>query len=128
PVRPDRPDRSDRPIIPPWQERRPYNRPEGLRPEGMRPEGMRGEGMPPMRAGEWRRGLNNPAATRPIGPEEMQDIDHFMKLWSPKRWARLKEMPEDRQERLRGFVAARYRALQALKQNDREMYDIRLGR
>jgi hypothetical protein len=111
---------ADRPIVAPWQDRRPF------RPEGMRPDGPRSDRPDRMRPGEWWR-ANNPA-TRPVGPDEFQDIDRFMRIYSPKRWARLKDVPDDRQERLRGFVAARYRNLQDLKQNDPKMYDLRLVR
>ena len=111
---------ADSPLAP-WQ--RP--RGEGMRPDGPpRPEGMRG-----MRGGGWWRENGTNPATRPVGADEWQYVDRFMNTYSTHRWAKFRELPDDdRKQRLRGFVAQRYRAMQELKQNDPKIYDVRLQR
>jgi len=114
---------SDPPLAP-WQ--RP--RLDGMRPDGGgRPEGMRG--MRPGGSGWWRENNNPNTTTRPVNPEEWEYVDRFMNQWSPNRWAKFKEIPDEgRKQRLRGFVAQRYRAMQELRQNDPKVYDVRLQR
>jgi hypothetical protein len=98
--------------VPPWEERRTYPR-SPVPGEGMRPG--------------WSR--QNSPMTRPVGNEEWVYVDRFMNTHSPNRWAKFREMPDDsRKDRLRAFVANRYRAMQELKQNDPTLFDMRLKR
>ena len=103
----------------------------GYRGYGDRRFDGRGDGMRSPRM-EWRRGSipdgrleNFSEAT----PEEWKEIEAFMKKHSPERWTRLEEVGDDqRQQGVRNMFAARYRALQELKQQDPEMYQIRIAR
>jgi hypothetical protein len=74
-------------------------------------------------------GRDGVAATRP-SDEEWQQISQFMQEHSPKRWAKFNDMnlPAERSDRLRGFVALRYHNLMELKQNDPKMFEVRLRR
>ena len=110
---------SDRNTPAPMQDRqggdrtRPFNRPDGQRLRQWWREGGGAGGGP---------------ATRPISEADWQEITQFMKQYSPKRWAKLTDLPEERQGRLKSFVADRYRMMQQMKQNDPAMFDLRLKR
>jgi len=105
------------PVLP-WQEQR---RP---RPEGFRPEG----GGPMRPPGGWWRGDNNPM-NRPVSAEEWVYVDRFMKNFSPIRWIKFNDLPEnDKKQKLKNAIAVRYRAMQELKGNDSGLYDLRLKR
>lgn len=75
-------------------------------------------------SGSWR---EHAATTKPSA-EEWEDVDAFMDENSPKRWAKFRDMPEGRREKLKPFFNQRYRMLQDLKQNDSAMYDVRIKR
>jgi len=86
---------------------------------------------------EWRRnggGFGGFGEPRPENfaeptPEEWKDIEAFMKANSPERLARLDDIADDkRQQNVKNMFAARYRALQDLKEQDAEMYKIRVAR
>jgi hypothetical protein len=76
-------------------------------------------------AGNWR---DRSIATSRPSSEELREVDEFMNENSPKRWAKIKDMPDERRSRLNGFVVQRFRMLQDLKQNDQAMYDLRVKR
>jgi hypothetical protein len=104
----------------------------GYRGYGDRRFEGRGDGMRPPRM-EWRRGSSIPDG-RPENfseptADEWKEIEAFMKTHSPERLARLEEVgDEQRQQGVRNMFAARYRALEELKQQDPEMYRIRVAR
>jgi hypothetical protein len=109
-------------------------RPMGPRPDGMpRPrdgyghEGYGREGYGRDGIG-WSRDRMYSTTTRPVTDQEKQDIDKFMQEHSPKRWAKLKDITEDRKNRLYNTVAGRYRAMEELKLSDPKLYEIRLSR
>ena len=68
------------------------------------------------------------ATTKPATADEQREVDAFMTENSPKRWARINDLPEKRRDELKKFVLQRYRMLQDLKQVDSQMYDLRLKR
>jgi hypothetical protein len=81
---------------------------------------------------EWRRGglPNEPRPENFTEPtaEEWKEIEAFMKANSPERLQHLEDISEDRQQSVKNMFAARYRALQELKEQDPEMYQIRVAR
>jgi len=91
----------------------------------------RGDGIRPPRM-EWRRGSvpdGRPENFTEPTPEEWKEIEAFMKAHSPERLARLEDVGDDqRQQGVRNMFAARYRALQELKERDPQMYQIRIAR
>jgi hypothetical protein len=105
--------------------------PQQLRTFGERRYEGRGgvDGMrPPM---EWRRrGGDGMRADYPEPTqEEWNEAEAFMKSHSPERLARLEEIGDDeRQQNVRHMFWQRYRALQELKEQDPELYQIRLAR
>jgi hypothetical protein len=122
-----------------WEERdgRPGFRGGGeRRSEGRFPGG---DGMRPPPRMEWRRGgggggyggSDDPRSDEFIEPtpEEWNEIEAFMKKHSPERLARLEEIgDEERQQNVKNMFAARYRAMQKLKEQDPELYEIRVAR
>jgi hypothetical protein len=113
---------------------RPQQSPVPFRTDGgeRRLEG-RGDGMRGFRGGneEWRRGdarPDNPNFAEP-SKEEWEDVRKFMDKYSPKRLARMEDIADDtRQQFVRNMAAARYRAIQEIKQRDEKLYEIRLKR
>ena len=85
---------------------------------------------------EWRRSGGGPGVLGEPRPEnfaeptaeEWKDIEAFMKIHSPKRLEHLDDIGDDRQQNVKNMFAARYRALNELKDQDPEMYQIRLAR
>lgn len=90
--------------------------------------GGAGDGMRPR--GEWRRGdFANPVGPGEPSEEEWKEITAFMKAHSPKRLERIDEIgDEQRQQGVRNMFAARYRAMQDLKERDPDLYKVRLER
>lgn len=87
-----------------------------------------GDGMRPSRM-EWRRGDTRPEHFNQPTEQEWKEIEAFMKSHSPERLQRLDELgDEERQQSVRTMFAARYRAMQELKERDPELYQIRLAR
>ena len=79
--------------------------------------------------GEWSRGEMRADLLDEPSPEEWEEIKAFMKSHSPERLARLEEIgDEGRQAGVKKMFAARYRTMQALKERDPELYQIRLKR
>lgn len=102
-------------VRPQWPDNRPDNRP--------------GMGPRPGQQGQWSRNERmGGATTRPVSPDEIAEADAFMQKYSPRRYEKLQELPDARREKLMVFLAARYRMLQELKQNDPEIYEIRIAR
>jgi hypothetical protein len=93
-------------------------------------EPRRGDGgapIPPMHnpSRQWSR----ENLLRPIGREEWDAVDWFMNRFTPTRWQKFKEMPDDRhKERLKTILANRYRVMQELKVNDTDTYSLRVRR
>src|SRR5439155_8229585 len=93
------------------------------------------DGTTPVRPGEWRR---NRAASQPAeaGPttlppmtdEERKDVEKFLKDNAPKRYEKAQDLQDDRQKRILEAARTQYRALQRLKEQDPQMYDIRIKR
>lgn len=115
---------------------RPRSRPSGERHFGNRraPAGFGGTVRGGGGAGEWRRGDHQPDFAPPNAhheptEQEWTDIAAFMKTHSPKRLERLEEIGDDkRQQNVRNMFAARYRAMEELKERNPELYQIRLNR
>ena len=89
------------------------------------------------RGGEWRRGDgradgrggDNFLNFDEPSDEEWKEIEAFMKKYSPKRLERLSDIgDEQRQQGLRNLFAARYRAMEEMKERDPEIYELRLER
>ncbi len=89
-----------------------------------RPRVGRMDGQRP--PGNWRDRYSG-VTTKPTS-EELREVDEFMNENSPKRWSKIKDMPDDRKSKLNGYVVQRYRMLQDLKQNEPAMYDLRVKR
>jgi hypothetical protein len=78
---------------------------------------------------QWSR-ENDPSMARPLRAEpQWGDVDWFMNQWTPNRWAKFRDMPEgQRKDKLKSIVANRYRAMQELKLNDTDTYQLRVKR
>lgn len=61
-----------------------------------------------------------------ISDEDMQEVMTFMREHSPHRIKTMEKLPEDSAARrgVMAFVVARYRSLQALKDEDAQLYDL----
>ena len=92
-------------------------------PKSDRPRLGRIDGQRP--AGYWR---DRSTATSKPSSDEQREVDDFMSENSPKRWAKIKDMPDNRRDKLMGFVVQRYRMLEDLQKNDPAMYDLRVKR
>src|SRR5205823_4356852 len=90
---------------------------------------LRGGGGPFMRPGEWRREFpRSYGPDEPISDEKWKQIEELMKKYSPQRWERLQEVPEDRRDDIRRAMARRYDLLERLKEQEPAVYDLRLKR
>lgn len=92
-----------------------------------RPEGNLRRGM------EWRRGLGSTPGSGagqlpPMTDEEKTEIEQFMKSYSPRRWEKFQDVPEDRKDKILSNIRAQYRWMKRLKDEDAEIYDIRIKR
>jgi hypothetical protein len=108
------------------------DRPSMRRYEGRGYEGYGGGGyggyMRPPRM-EWRRGDLRPELFNEPTAEEWVQIETFMKQHSPRRLEQLGDVgDEQRLQGLRNMFAARYRAMQELKEHDPELYKVRAER
>jgi hypothetical protein len=78
------------------------------------------------RRNEWtRRGAPMLQAGDTVSDEEIKD---FMSKHSPERWRRMDGLPPERKEKLMGFIRTQYYWLERLKQEDPEVYALRLKR
>ena len=60
---------------------------------------------------------------------EIEEAATFMQEHAPNRWQAIQTLPEDGtnlRRNVMGFVVARYRALQGLKEEDTKLYEIKL--
>jgi hypothetical protein len=73
---------------------------------------------------EWMREDGQPAVLS--GTEE--EIATFMKTHSPKRWQRFQDLGSERREKLFHSIRQQYHWMQRLKEDDRQIYDLRLKR
>lgn len=80
------------------------------------------------RPGWWRGDRMGAPTTRQLTPEEVAEIETFMQKHSPKRFERFLGLPERRREGLLFFLAVRYRQLQEMKQNDPDVFALRMAR
>jgi hypothetical protein len=110
------PSSGDSNVAPPWLDHR-------------RDEYMRGGGGGGGLRQQWSR-ENDPTLARPLRAEpQWGDVDWFMKKWTPTRWQKFSELAENqRKEKLKTIVANRYRAMQELKLNDTDTYQLRIKR
>lgn len=88
------------------------------------------------REGGWRRGdapraaaaAASAAAAPPLTEEERREIEQFIRTHSPRRWQKLSDVADERKQRFVEVARPRYRMLQRLRQDDPELYDIRMKR
>ena len=93
-------------------------------------------GMRPPRM-EWRRGDARPDFPGGGGEQqdyqeptskEWEDVEAFMKKHSPRRLEKMDQIDDERQQAVKRMLVTRYRNLQDLKDQDQELYDIRVDR
>jgi hypothetical protein len=88
----------------------------------------RGDATMP-RLGREHLGTYDPAATGgQLSDAEREEVMRFMEKYSPRRAQRLKDVPEKRQEPILRHIDAQYRALQRAKDEDPQIYELRLKR
>jgi hypothetical protein len=89
----------------------------------------RTDAPPPAYFGRDRLGTYDPAvSTGQLTDQERDEVMRFMEKYSPKRTQRLKDVPEKRQEPIVRRISAQYRALQRIKEEDPQIYELRLKR
>ncbi len=87
-----------------------------------------GAGQPMMRPRGWGQRMGDGRPFWSISEEEWGQVQQFMKENSPQRWQAYQDLSGEQQEKLKMTIARRYRMLQFLKNNEPEMYDVRLKR
>lgn len=68
------------------------------------------------------------AAARMASEEELEDIAAFMREFAPARWAAMESLPDSGAVRrsVMVYVVARWRHLQVLREEDTQLYDIKV--
>ncbi len=94
---------------------------------------MRRSESPLRRGMDFRRGLGvtpggGAGQLPPMTDEEKTEIEQFMKSYSPRRWEKFQDVPEDRRDKILSNIRAQYRWMKRLKEEDAEIYDIRIKR
>ncbi len=110
-------------LLTPWPRSVPGQvvQPVADRPEkAERPEQRGGE------PGAARLPVRVPGRGAQLTDEDVQDVMVFMRVHSPNRVRAMEGLPEDSSARrgVMAFVVARYRALQAVKDEDPQLYDL----
>jgi len=114
-------------------------RPEPFQRRG---DGRRVPGSPgAMRPGEWRRGGGGGAPTAASQPsesgpttlpamteEEHKRVEEFLKKNAPQRYAKIQDLSEERQKKVIDAARLQYRGLERLKNDDPQLYEIRIKR
>jgi hypothetical protein len=71
---------------------------------------------------------NNGAVFGPMSEEERAQIEQFMRAYSPKRWEKFQDVPDDRKDKILNFIRTQYHWMERLKEEDPKIYDIRIKR
>jgi hypothetical protein len=83
----------------------------------------------PQRPWRERLGSYDPSAgTGPLTEQEVVEIRQFMETHSPRRMRRLEDVPRERQGDIYDRIRAQYHAMQRLKEQDPQIYELRLKR
>jgi hypothetical protein len=80
------------------------------------------------RFGRERLGTYDPSGSSAPTDQEFAEVTRFMEQHSPNRFKRLNDVPNERREGIVNRIVNHYRTLQRLKQDDPEIYDLRLKR
>jgi hypothetical protein len=70
----------------------------------------------------------NAAAPAAMTDEERKEIEAFFQKGAPKRFEKYQDVPEERKQKLLQAVRGQYRMLQRMKEDDPEIYAIRMKR
>ena len=64
----------------------------------------------------------------PLSSQEKEEVRSFMQRYSPERLRRLEDVPDQRQTGIYKRIAAQYRSIERMKEEDPEIYQLRLKR
>lgn len=64
----------------------------------------------------------------PMTDDEKGEIEKFMKSYSPRRWEKFQDVPDERKDKILSNIRTQYHWMQRLKDEDPKIYDIRLKR
>jgi hypothetical protein len=68
------------------------------------------------------------ALDEPLTPQDKADIEKFMTTYSPERWNRFQDIPEDRKTHLEKLIRVKMRQLQRTKEEDPQIYELQIKR